>query len=276
MIDLHCHMLPYCDDGAKTLAMALDMARLAVEDGITITACTPHIAPGIYDNRPDILLRGIDLLQQALDQEGIELRLVAGCDAHVRPDFLSALRQNQLLTLNASRYVLFEPTHSVLPPRMDELLFNVMTGGYVPVLTHPERLTWIEQHYDLIRQLARSGVLMQVTAGSLTGRFGPRPRYWAERMVDEGLVFILASDGHNLTSRRPILSEGVAAVASRLGEDEAWHMVLTRPRGLLADMPVCDLPPLPDTGYSAPDRPAASGSWGWLNRLGVSAGRRRH
>ena len=116
--------------------------------------------------------------------------------------------------------------------------------GYVTVLTHPERLTWIEEHYDRICRIGEAGGWMQITAGALTGRFGRRPQYWAERMVDEGRVHILATDAHNLGRRAPILSEGREAAARRLGDAEAENMTLIRPQGILDNTPPDRLPAL--------------------------------
>jgi protein-tyrosine phosphatase len=116
---------------------------------------------------------------------------------------------------------------------MADAVFDCMTAGFHPLITHPERLRWIEDHYPLMVQMVEAGAWMQITAGSVTGRFGKRTQYWAERMIDEGLVHILATDAHNLRSRSPVLSEAVAAVAARLGEQAANDMVLTRPLAVL-------------------------------------------
>jgi protein-tyrosine phosphatase len=134
----------------------------------------------------------------------------------------------------------------VAPPRLDLAVQDLLDQGYVPVITHPERLSWIEDHYDTMEAMAGAGAWLQITAGSLTGRFGARPRYWAERMVDEGLVHILATDAHNLRGRAPRLAEGREAVALRLGAEEARRMVLDRPAGILANAePATLAPPRP-------------------------------
>src|SRR5690606_14241215 len=108
--------------------------------------------------------------------------------------------------------------------------------------THPERLRWIESHYALVATLARAGVWMQITAGSLAGTFGSRAQYWAERMLDEGIVHILATDAHDVRHRRPDLSRGAELAARRVGDSEAWHLVSTRPKGVLDNVPSSDLP----------------------------------
>jgi protein-tyrosine phosphatase len=245
MIDLHSHILPGVDDGAPTLEAALAMARMAVGDGISHMAATPHFLPGVYDNdAADIAYRTEQFIRD-LSHAGIGLRIVTGADAHIRPDFIDGLRSGRIPTLNRGRYVLFEPPHDILPQRLDDLLHNILVAGYVPVLTHPERLRWIEKHYALVRELALSGVWMQITAGSLTGRFGKRPHYWAQRMLAEGLVSILATDAHNLTSRPPLLAEAARAAESELGLEEAENLVVMRPQCIIENAPVEASPPLP-------------------------------
>jgi protein-tyrosine phosphatase len=146
-----------------------------------------------------------------------------------------------------------------------------MTSGYQPVLTHPERLTWIEDHYDVMVRLAHAGVWMQITCGSVTGRFGRRPQYWADRMIDEGLVHILATDAHNLRNRSPSMAKSRDMVAERLGEAEADNMVLTRPQGILDNVepdamppPVAGKPPEPErrpglfSGFGLKLRPSSA------------------
>ena len=114
MIDLHCHMLPGIDDGAPDRGVALAMARCAVADGITVTACTPHIYPGMYENDREGIQRAIEAFRQVLAEEGIGLELVIGADTHLAPDLLQGIRESRVPTLNGSRYLLLEPPHDVL------------------------------------------------------------------------------------------------------------------------------------------------------------------
>lgn len=261
MIDLHCHILPGIDDGAPDLETALEMARIAVADGVTVTACTPHIMPGYYENTgPDIRVR-VRRLQAELDEAGIPLRLTTGADVHLVPGLASGLRSGHLLTLADSHYFLFEPPHHVAPPRMEDAVFDVMAAGYQPLITHPERLRWIESHYEVMTRLAHAGAWMQITAGSLTGRFGKRSQYWAERMLDDGIVHVLATDAHNLRNRKPLLAEARELVAQRLGAQAASDMVLTRPRAVLENAPASSLPP----AVGLPRQPAKRA--GFFSRL---------
>jgi protein-tyrosine phosphatase len=245
LIDLHSHLLSGIDDGSKDLAMSLAMARMAAADEISTIACTPHILPGVYNNNGPAIRRAVARLAESIAKAGIPITLVTGADVHIAPNLDVQLKDDQALTLNNSRYFLLEPPHHVLPPRLEDLIFGLQAAGYVPILTHPERLSWVEGHYDLIRRLVSSSVLMQITAGSVMGRFGRRPRYWAERMLEEGLCHLLATDAHDTEWRPPRMAEAREAVAQRIGDDEAINLVLRRPQGILNNLSPAELPPLP-------------------------------
>ena len=246
VIDLHSHILPGIDDGSPDLETSLAMARMAVADGIEVMACTPHFLPGRYENTTDDVRMRVAALNQKFVEEDIYLALVVGADAHIRSDFLDCLKRHQILRLHDSRYVLFEPSHVMLPPQLEQQLSEIVAAGYVPILTHPERFKWIESNYTVFESLVKAGVWMQITAGSLTGKFGPRPQYWAQKMLTEGLVHLLASDAHNTTSRPPILSEAFAVAKLQIGLEEARHLTLTRPKAVLENLAPEDCPPLPN------------------------------
>lgn len=243
------------------MAVALDMARCAVADGIGVIACTPHVLPGLYDNEAGGIRSAVRHLQAALDAQGIPLHLTSGGDVHLVPDLVAGLRSGRLPTLGGSRYLLLEPPHHVAPPRFEASVEAVIRAGYVPIITHPERLAWVETHYAAFRRLVGAGAWLQLTAGAVVGDFGRRVRYWADRMLDERLVHVIASDAHHVTRRPPVLGAARDCAAARLGDAEAWHLVSTRPAGVLADADPGTLPSL-----AAPE-PAPVRLGGWLQRM---------
>ncbi len=245
MIDLHCHLLPGIDDGAADLATSLAMARLAVADGIRTTACTPHIYPGFYDNDSAGIRTRVAVLQQHLDAEGIALTLTYGADAHLTPELLGRIRAKTAPTLAGSRYLLVEPSHTIATPRFAEAVFQFVAADYVPVITHPERLAWIASHYDVFVGLVRGGAWMQLTAGSLTGRFGAPAQRIGRRMLDDGLVHILATDAHGVRQRPPLLAEGRRIAERHVGTAEAERLVVTRPQAILDNVPPLEVEPVP-------------------------------
>jgi len=218
------------------------MARMMVAQGVTEVACTPHILPGLYHNSGPAIREATAQLQDLLDQEGIPLRLATGADVHMTPDFVAGLRDGRLLTIADSRYVLVEPPHHTAPPQLEDFFFNLVVAGYVPILTHPERLSWVPPRYGIIKRLVQTGVWMQITAGSFAGAFGRNALYWAERMLDEGCVHLIATDAHDAERRPPDLAAGRDLVAKRVGPEEAQRLVLTRPMGILEDRDPSSLP----------------------------------
>ena len=243
MLDLHCHILPGIDDGAVDLAMALDMARIAAADGIREIACSPHIYPGMYENDAAGIRGAVAALQAELDQRDIPLRLHTNADVHLVPGLLDGLREGRVPTIAGSRYLLLEPSHHVAPPRFEESVFELMAAGYTVLITHPERLSWVEDQYEVFERISRRGAWMQITAGALTGRFGRRVKYWGERFVGDGHCMVLATDAHHPQRRPPLLAEAREAAAALVGAEEAGHMVQTRPAGIVANTAPELLPP---------------------------------
>ncbi|MBK1646553.1 capsular biosynthesis protein [Thiocapsa imhoffii] len=268
MIDLHCHLLPGIDDGSPDLSTSLEMARIALSDGITTTACTPHIYPGLYENRAEGIRAAIGALRQALAEADLPLNLTEGADIQLAPEMIPGLRQGTHPTLNGTRYFLFEPPHHTVPVHFQESIHDCLAFGFVPVITHPERLTWLDaEHYPWFVQAARQGAWIQLTAGALTGRFGRTPKYWGERMLDEGLVHILATDSHETRHRPPILSEGRDAAVRWVGAEEAERLVELRPQAILDNRDPVEVPPPPMLDPSRTHEPPQPAKRGLFARL---------
>ena len=263
MIDLHSHILPGIDDGAKDIATSVEMARMAVADGTTVLACTPHILEPHYRNDTEIIERTLSGLREVLARENIPLQLVAGADIHISHDLLDRLRDGSAPTLNKSRYFLFEPPHHVMPPGIVEFCRHILGKGYVPVLTHPERLTWVdEKRYSQIEALDRIGVAIQLTGGSITGNFGKNARYWSERMLKEGRVDIVASDAHDTKHRTTVLSRARAQVVEWCGEETAERLFEQNSRRILDNQEL-----LPKTRRKAPGKKEKKGLLSMFERF---------
>jgi protein-tyrosine phosphatase len=268
VIDLHCHILPGIDDGSPDLTVSLEMARIAVGDGITTTACTPHIYPGLFENRADGIRHDVARLRHALDEAIIPLTLTHGADIQIVPELTEGLQGKTHPCLGDTRYFLLEPPHHAVPVRFNETIHDCLAFGYVPVITHPERLTWLDDdHYGWFLRAAEQGAWIQVTAGALTGRFGRTPKYWGERMLDDGIVHILATDAHDPHRRPPILSEGRDAAVQWVGADEAERLVTDRPAAILQNAEPRDVVPPPrwNPRHEPVTKPATKrGLFGWL------------
>lgn len=234
MIDLHSHILPALCDGAQNLETSLQMARMAVADGTTHLACTPHIYPGLYENTTELIEQARVNLQAELDKQAIPLTLIIGADIQLSPKVMRGLKNGSMPTLNHSRYFLLEPSHHVAVTDLAEQVANFINAGFVPIITHPERLHWIEDHYSVFVESVKRGAWIQITAGAITGIFGKTAKKYAERFLKDGLVHIIASDAHNIEQRSPILSTAIATAVTILGNEKlVLPMVTTIPQAVL-------------------------------------------
>ena len=242
MIDLHTHILPGIDDGARTLDDALDMARAFVADGVTAIAATPHVRDD-YPTSADVMLHAVDALRRTLDAEGIALTVLPG--AELALEWIARLDEAELrrLTLAGSgRYVLVETPYYGWPVELVERLLSLRVAGFTPVLAHPERNPEVQQNPSLLAPLVRGGTLVQVTSASLDGRLGARSRQTALRLVAAGLGHLVASDAHTPEVRAAGMRSAVDAI-----QDAA-----------LAEWLVTDIPHALVAGRDLPPRPPAS------------------
>jgi protein-tyrosine phosphatase len=240
MVDLHCHILPGIDDGAATMEESLTMAETAIEDGITHVVATPH-SSSEYHFDFDHVRRLRDDLQSRV---GDRLQLATGCDFHLNPENLNSLRKDPSpYCLNQCDYLLVEFNEISIPPGMDQTLHEIQLAGVRPIITHPERNRILRAHPERLKKWVRQGCFVQVTAGALTGVFGPIPQKNALQWIREGLVHFVASDAHN-TRKRPLrLQPAYDLIADQFGVKKARALSLENP---LAAFEGRELPHVPE------------------------------
>ncbi|MCK4911109.1 MAG: hypothetical protein KAR83_05685 [Thermodesulfovibrionales bacterium] len=234
MIDIHTHILPGVDDGAKDLEEALSMCRVCADDGVGTIAVTPHDLNGVYSNDRNAVIRHTAALKEAVIGQGIPVEIVFGADVAMSPDLLDRLDSGGIMTINdTGRYILFEPPPFFMPDALKRLIFEIKRRDIVPIITHPERNETLMNHQEALYDAVLGGALVQITAASLTGGFGPHVRERTIEMLTRKMVHIIASDSHNTTSRRPGLSRALAAASKHIGQEEATLMVQGRPEAVL-------------------------------------------
>lgn len=251
MIDLHCHILPGVDDGAKSLEESLLMARRAVEDGIHTIVATPHTLNGIYINSAREVTPKVASLQETLSKKHIKLQLYVGADVHLCPHMLELIESGDAGTINnARKYILLEFPSQVVPPKVKDEIFSLKLNGITPIISHLERNPVIQHNIDILYEFIRMGALCQVTAMSITGDFGGIAMQCAERLLRHRMVHVIASDAHSSESRPPVLSQAVEAAAEILENyDDAERMVTEVPAAILSgNMPDIPKPKLAKRG----------------------------
>lgn len=202
LVDIHCHILPGVDDGAQNIADSLDMARVAVSEGITHILCTPHYNNGDYLNKGDDIIRSVQMLQHELDKEGIPLTLFEGQEVRISGDIVSRIKKGEILFADLdNRYILIEFPFSTLPLYAEQALFELCSLGYIPVIVHPERNVKFMEDPNRLLPFLDMGCLTQVTNGSYLGLFGKKIQKASKIMIEQNMTHVLSSDAHGISKR---------------------------------------------------------------------------
>jgi protein-tyrosine phosphatase len=229
MIDIHHHLLFGLDDGSPDIETSLAMVEMAAEDGITHIVCTPH-ANTRYAFDPEVNRRKLEEIEARVNGK---VALGLGCDFHLSYDNIEdALKNRAKYSINGKRYLLVEFDDLMIPASMNDAFYELMVAGLHPIITHPERNLTIQRHPERMKEWLREGCLVQVTAASLTGRFGRTAQSLAMQFMEKDWVHFLATDAHNLESRPPKMREAHEIVAKRYGSEMAERLCVENPRAV--------------------------------------------
>jgi protein-tyrosine phosphatase len=241
MIDLHCHILPGIDDGARSLPQAIEMCRHAAAAGCETLVATPHQRRGEWWNCDRAALAALAARLQA--EIGPAPRILTGGEIRVDDELLSEIlgledgAPEGPLPLAGSRYLLLEFGPWSAPAAAD-LVHELVVAGWRPILAHPEMVSWMVEDPAVVQHLVSVGALAQVTAMSVTGEFGHRAQTDSHRLIDLGLVHFVASDAHDLVRRPPGLARAWSTIARIWGDAAARELLADNPRAVLDDRPL--------------------------------------
>jgi protein-tyrosine phosphatase len=233
-VDIHCHILPGIDDGARDWNDALAMARLAVEDGTSTIVATPHQLGSWSQNCGDDIRRLTAELNERLQAEQIPLTVLPGGEARFEADLVDRIINGDVLTLgDHRRHMLVELPHDLFLP-IDSLCKALVARRVSVILAHPERNQGILRQPDLLGSVVDAGCLTQITAGSLCGTLGSEMQQFSEWMVHEGLVHMVATDAHGPRTRRPLLGRAYEKLCELADEQTAQDLCCRIPARVAA------------------------------------------
>jgi protein-tyrosine phosphatase len=254
VIDLHCHVLPGIDDGPATIEQSVELARAAAQAGISRLVATPHVN-ATYGTDAATIAALVGQLNAKLREEGVDLEVLPGAEVALTHIAELAPEQLALLGLGGSGWLLLEPPFAPVAPGLEDLVLAVCREGWHVVLAHPERCPALHRDRAAIESLAAHGVLMSVTAGSLTGQFGSEVKRFTLGLARDGLIHNVTSDAHDTERRPPGLTDaiersGLAALGDWLTRDV--------PTAILSDAAI---PPRPVRAAIASAEPRRRPRW---------------
>ena len=232
MIDIHTHILPGIDDGAKDLTESLALLKLAENDGITHMVATPHIHMGRFNNAIAQIKNDLQSLKLEAHKEGINVKLAAAAEVRLDVELMAMVMANKLPFIGKiadKNVLLLELPHSHMPQGYDKFIQWLAKQNIHVIIPHPERNRDIQSNLYYIQHLKQLGCDFQLTASSIEGEWGESAQTIALQMLKNGLVNYVASDAHSVKRRPPILSQARKTVSQLIGEELATTLFVTNP-----------------------------------------------
>jgi protein-tyrosine phosphatase len=194
--DMHSHLIPGIDDGAKTMEDSIAMIKGLQDLGYKKLITTPHIYNELYPNTKDIILSGLAKLQDTLTNQGINIPIEASAEYFMDEHFESLIDNNDLLPMN-KKYILVEMSFFGAPSKLFQYIFKLQTRGYTPILAHPERYVFMSKEYEQFEEMKSKGVLLQMNAMSPMGYYGKPIKALADRLLKDNLIDLIGTDMHH-------------------------------------------------------------------------------
>lgn len=235
MFDIHSHILPNIDDGAKDLSESLALLKMAQNDGITHMVATPHIHIGRFNNSAKNLYSDIDVLKQEALNAGINLKLAVAAEVRLDIELMGLVMAGQLPFIgkvDSVNYLLLELPHSHVPQGYDKFINWLAKQNIKVIIPHPERNRDIQANPFYIERLKQLGCDFQLTASSIEGAWGDTAKAISIDMLQKGLVSYVASDAHSVKRRPPLLSNTKKLVSDLIGDFEAQNLFINNPKRL--------------------------------------------
>lgn len=235
MVDIHCHILPNVDDGPSSWETCVSMCEMARADGIEHIVATPHANDEFNYDREKLA----GLVRELSERVGGNPKLTLGCDFHLSyENMLKVMKDRSQYTIGGTQYLLVELSDFSVPPSVSDNLQRLLAAGMMPIITHPERNPVLQRSPKRVVEWAEQGSLVQITANSLTGRWGKQAQKTAEWLMKQNVVHVLASDAHGLDSRPPILSAARRMAEGMVGRSASLALVKENPQAIVNGQPI--------------------------------------
>lgn len=236
MIDLHCHLLHGIDDGPDTLEQSLELCRIAVAEGTTHAVVTPHIHPGRWENTRESIEQKHQSLKAMLAEQNIPLQLGFAGEVRLSDQIMQQIADDEIPfygEVDGYRIMLLEFPHGHIIPGSIKLVEWLLKRNIRPLIAHPERNKQVMKDIGHIQPFIDAGCWLQLTAGSLTGGFGANAQGVAWQLLQDDVVKVVASDGHNAKTRPPSMKQAFARIGQEYGDERAFHLMLDAPASII-------------------------------------------
>ncbi len=233
MVDIHSHLIPNVDDGSKSVEETFMLIKEADRAGITDIILTPHYIVNSYEQNANTLILLKDKLQQILDKDKINVKLHIGMEVYITDNLIDLLKQNKLLTLANSKYLLMELPLNTHVQYEDIIIFKLIENNIIPIIAHPERYRFIQENPDKVEELIESGCLMQSNIGSILGIYGNHAKQTFKYLLKKDLIHFLGTDTHRKDTIYPLLKKATKKIEKIIGKEKTEELIKINPQKIL-------------------------------------------
>lgn len=233
MIDIHTHILPNIDDGARSIEETFNLIKEAKNVGFEAIVLTSHYMEGYYETDTPEREVWVNAIFENLKAKNIDIKLYLGNEIYLSDNMIKFMEEGKASTINDTSYVLFELPLDEEPENLYDIIYQMQQYKIVPILAHPERYSFIQKEPELVYDLIQRGVLMQANYGSIIGQYGEKARMIVEKLLENNMIHMLGSNAHRPNTIYPKIPQILSELNDLLGEEKVKKLTTTNPKLVL-------------------------------------------
>ena len=233
MVDIHSHLIPSVDDGAKTVEETFNLIREAQNAGFSDIILTPHYMLNAYEPNIEELILWKEKLKEALHKEQISINLHVGMEVYIEEDIINLIKQNKILTLAGSKYLLIELPLNTTVQYFDNVIFQLLQNDIIPIIAHPERYKCVKEQPNLVRKFIEKECMIQSNYGSILGIYGKTAQKTVKYLLKNNLIDFLGTDTHKRNTIYPQIEKSIKRIKKIIGEEELRKLTTTNAKKIL-------------------------------------------
>jgi len=233
--DIHCHILPYTDDGAKDAKESVAMAAIASANGIQSIIATPHYIEGLKYNNALTNQIALEELNKELIKRDISIKILLGNEVFITQNIFELIQTKEIITLNKSRYVLVELPRTYIPIFTIELIQDLRTKEIIPIIAHPERNLNIVEDVNILYYFIQYGALAQLNLFSIQGRYGDAVRDAARKLLENNMIHFISGDAHTSKGIMPNRVKASKIISNVISENQLDKLLYENPQKVIDD-----------------------------------------
>lgn len=233
MIDMHSHILPNIDDGARSIEETYELIKEAKSVGFEAIVSTSHYMEGYYETDNKEREIWVNAIYQSLQEKNLDIKLYLGNEIYISENLIKILEEGKASTINDTSYVLFEMPLNVEPMNLYDIVYEMLQYKIVPILAHPERYTFVQQDPELIYELIQKGVLMQANYGSIIGQYGAKAQLIVKKFLENNMIHFLGSDVHRPNTIYPRIPQALEVLEDLIGREKLNELTSINPKLVL-------------------------------------------